>query len=127
MEKIPFPEGKNLGESLRILRENRKMTLRGLSNACAKNGCRAAPGYLCDIEHSKRFPSRETTMALARSLGVPFNHLDYQNPKSAQEALAELVAANAQYAYAIQKTIRAIKRLGINPKEVINRIGQDRP
>lgn len=99
------------------LRGERKLTLRELAKEI---GCSAS--YLCDVELSKRAPSRKMLKRLATLYGVELAELLRIDPRPPIRQIHRVCRVDAQYGQALRALLEN-KLTGVEVLEMIERFG----
>lgn len=103
----------SLGQRLRVLREEKDLSLRELARRIDKSAA-----FLSDIELGRRFPSAEVLRDLARVLGTTEKDLRSYDTRPALEEIRRMALENPRYGFAF----RTLVEEGLSPEELLEAI-----
>jgi len=107
---------RTLGQHIRILREEKGLTQRALSQAV---GFRSL-AHLSDIEAGKRNPGKETLAKFAKALDVPVSELAHLDTREAIEAAKLLFARRPEMVGVFLKIIAVAK--DVSAEELLGKL-----
>ena len=108
---------RTLGQEIRRLRQQARLTLRGLARAV-----RVSAAHLSDIEHDRRRPSEELLQRIAhelRTVGATFESLE-RTVTGLDEETRTWVAATP----GARALLRKVMELGKDPEQVLSALEQ---
>ncbi len=110
---------KTLGQKLRELRKERKLSLKQVGDALG--GFSAA--HISDMELGNRYPSPETLEKLANIFSTTVEDLKtYDISRPPTREMQELMHMNPEYGFAFRKVVETVQKHNLNPDELVKRI-----